>query len=79
MKAAATNPQQQFKPGAFVPSEVLFLYTDPKWLKTPGEIPPGERDCWVFMHPAPVLGHYTHQVPWGKRACQVANSERCLT
>ena len=62
-----------------MPMEVLSLYADPIWPELAGSVPASGQGCRVFMHPALLLGHYTHRVSWNFRNCQVANSERCLT
>jgi hypothetical protein len=59
--------------------EVLSLYADPiRPALACGDFAPAQG-CRVFMHPAMLLGYYTHCVSWDYRNCQVANSERCLT
>src|SRR3954451_23254824 len=71
--------QQKFREDAVMPMEVLSLFADPILPELSGIVSVPAQRCWVSMHPASFLGHYTHRVLWNFPDCQVANSERCLT
>ena len=47
-----------------MPMEVLSLYADPIGPALAGGVFAPEQGCRVFMHPAGVLGQFTHCVSW---------------
>src|ERR1035441_2534999 len=64
MTVPVGSPQQKFREDTVMPMEVLSLYADPIGPALAGGVFAPEQGCRVFMHPAGVLGQFTHCVSW---------------